>query len=275
VVKALPPSAVVEEPSELRDPASTCAELLLGTVRHIGHCPMRRGTTILQVENHTAKWRMQMLALYIEEIQCTIASAGVNKTASGVFQAAVTTVMGAMGAVAGAAGGTAVAVGTGGTGIPLTILLPTLMGASASAMGAALSAGAVAGVTAIGHSLPDNLFVKINGARVWPKHSGWYDVKSGQTLKSVWSASTNPAVITWLKQKGQTDIRVNDDFIYSGPAMHPATIELWEHDTVSSDDLLGATVVSMKDVHPVEYFVMVSDDEQSMYVLGVSVASVP
>ena len=110
-------------------------------------------------------------------------------------------IFGAIGAAIGGAAAVAGATVTGGL----------LIGAT----GVAAVGGASAGVTLINgldhfFAGADELYIKVNGSKIWP--SGKYkDINSQQTK----------------------------DVGYNLPLERTVTIQLWEYDTISSDDLLG------------------------------------
>jgi hypothetical protein len=209
--------------------------------------------------------------VYVSRIECTSCSSGVSHGGAQAFQSIVSIAMGAIGAAAGVAAGAAATVGTAGIGIPMTIALPALAGLSAATIGQALSAGGVAVARSIGHAYPDNLYVTVNGTKVFPNNAGWVDVHTGGILNSQSFGGTGTPVSTNLTQDGATR-KVQDGWIYAGSPANQASIELWDHDTISSDDHLGTTVVSTTDRNSLQYYVMANEAEESIYIMGVSVS---
>ena len=129
--------------------------------------------------------------------------------------------------------------------------LPVAAGAIGGSGGAFVGAagGQVASLAAdkigsiassIGQKLPDELYIKVNGEKVWP--GGKYqDIKTGQ----------------------QTDLNVTRNFT------NEAKVVLWEYDTVSSDDNLGEQTFK-PDSKSGEYM-LYNTEEGSAYFLNVSV----
>ena len=92
----------------------------------------------------------------------------------------------------------------------------------------------------IGQKSPDELYIKVNGEKVWP--GGKYqDIKTGQNI----------------------DLNVTRNFT------NEAQVGLWEYDTVSSDDNLGEQTFK-PDSKSGEYM-LYNTEEGSVYILNVSV----
>lgn len=182
----------------------------------------------------------------------------------------VTSCMAAVGAAAGVAASGAAAVLSGGAATPVMFYLPALTALSASVITAAMSHGAIWAVTEIGHRLPDNLYITVDGTKVFPKDESWYDIYSGDMLKSSFAVDTTPETTLWQKDKF---VRVvQKSLIYGAQSSaKSAMIELWEHDVVLANDRLGFCQIALTASQNEQFFVMANEKTDSMYVMGVTV----
>jgi hypothetical protein len=143
-------------------------------------------------------------------------------------------IFGAIGAIIGGAVAVAGAAVTGG------ILI--------AATGLAVGGGAATGVNVINgldnfFSGSDDLYINVNGGKIWP--SGKYkDIDSQQT-----------------KNVG-----------YKVPLTSMVTIQLWEYDTVGSDDLLGYLDISPDHQTGNFTYLVQNEDEGSIYEINMKVA---
>jgi hypothetical protein len=220
--------------------------------------------------------------LVITQVTCNMASSGVSASLP-AWNAGISTVFGAVAAAAGVAAGAGVAVGTGGIGIPLAVTLPALMGMSASALSMAVTTAGAAAITSIGHSLPDQLYITVNGNKIFPHDSKYVDIKTGDTLMSRGPGGSHPgtggsgasAVLLRGGENGQEVWRQDGNSIcdqtFSG---NQALIEIWDWDAITSDDKLGYYSVSLNQGKPLDFIAMGSQEEDSLYIMGVGVLEV-
>jgi hypothetical protein len=159
--------------------------------------------------------------LTIKSVKCIRPSSGIDDTTRAIF--------GTVGGIA--AGGVAIA-GATVTG-----------GALAGAVGLAIVSGASGGVTvanALDHVFAgsDDLYIKVNGGKVWPS-DGDVDINSQQ----------------------QKDVNISVNF------MGKVTIELMDYDSASNDDSLGyMTIDTTNMTAPIEdRWIVQNAEEGSMY----------
>jgi hypothetical protein len=98
--------------------------------------------------------------------------------------------------------------------------------------------------SAIGQKFPDELYIKVDGNKVWPTPNPtpkYQDIKRGQKI----------------------DLNITKNFT------REASVVLWEYDTIGSDDNLGQQTF-MPDSKSGEYMLF-NKDEGSIYFLNVSV----
>lgn len=163
----------------------------------------------------------------------TIVSVKCIKPSSGIDGTALSI----FGAIGGAIGGAAAVAGATVTG-----------GLLIGATGVAAVGGASAGVTLINgldhfFAGADDLYIKVNGSKVWP--SGKYkDINSQQTK----------------------------DVEYSLPLNSQVTIQLWEYDTISSDDLLGYLTLGSDHQSGNFTYLVQNRDEGSIYEINIRIA---
>jgi hypothetical protein len=137
----------------------------------------------------------------IRSVKCNSPSSGINDVSR--------TVAAALGGAVGAATAT---VATGASG-----------GVLVGTYGLAIVGGAGTGVTAINgldrvFSGTDDLYIRVNGSKVWPSGSKYREVKSQQTVE------------------------VN----YTVPLSGSVSIELMEYDSVSDDDSMGVLTLHLE-----------------------------
>jgi hypothetical protein len=180
----------------------------------------------------TSSIRVDKLAqktLTLVSVKCIKPSSGIDDFARGIF--------GAIGAVAGGAGAIAGATVTGGLLIAAT--------------GIAAVGGAGAGVQVIEgldyfFAGDDDLYIKVDGKKIWPSSGNSVKISSQQT-----------------KQIG---------YSFQMPK-NSTTIELWEYDTISSDDKLG--YLTIPESHNAGYFTYLisNSDEGSIYEINIQIVS--
>src|ERR687886_366289 len=173
--------------------------------------------------------RLTQKTLTLVSVKCIKPSSGIDDFAKGIF--------GTIGAVAGGAAAVAGATVSGG------LLF--------SATGVAAVGGAGAGVAVIeglDHFFAgaDDLYVKVDGKKIWPD-SGKYKGINSQQTKEIGYSFQMPKNVT--------------------------TIELWEYDSVSSDDKLG--YLTIPESHPTGYFTYAvsNSDEGSVYEINIQIVS--
>lgn len=167
-----------------------------------------------------------MKMLTIVSVKCIKPSSGIDSIAQSIF-----------GIIGGAISGTATFVAGAVSG-----------GLLIAATGVAAAGGASAGVAVINgldhfFAGTDELYIKVNGSRVWP--SGKYkDINSQQT-----------------KEVGHTL-----------PLGGKVTIQLWEYDVVSADDLLGYLELGGDHQTGSFTYLVQNRDEGSIYEINIKIS---
>ncbi len=139
-------------------------------------------------------------------------------------------------ATGGAAAGVA-AVGTIVVG-PAAVAIGALIVAETTAFSAAVGLGAQKAAASIGHMLPDQIYIKVDGQKVWPTNSASEDMNTGD----------------------YRDVKCRQ-------ARLVQTIEIWERDVILADDLLLQYQLP-PDIEVVRFpLVAINDELGSSYII--------
>lgn len=221
--------------------------------------------------------------LTIHMINCAIASSGVSQVGTQAFGAACTVVMTGIGAAVGAVVAAPAVIATFGLAAPVGVVVTGATAAGFALLTEAIVQGGIAGASSIGHTYPDNLYVTVKSdqddphkvpSKVFPVSDRYFDIASGQTLRERGVPSDRGAMWDVVLYEGKKELKVvkTGGRIYSAkPGGKTATIELWDHDTLSADDHLATFAVSLQEKMPMTAFMFANPEEESLYIVELSV----
>jgi outer membrane lipoprotein SlyB len=125
-----------------------------------------------------------MATLKITGVTCVKPSTGVAGYANNIIGAVTSAIGGSVGAAIGAASG------------PGAVLAAAGGGAAGAAVGSLISGVA----ESIGQDIRDELYIKVNGDKVWPTDADSYNVNSGDTVYPNYETSINGQLTVTLME---------------------------------------------------------------------------
>jgi hypothetical protein len=176
------------------------------------------------------------MAIKLTQVKCVRTSSGTGSAVPILSTVAGGIVGGTVGTVA----GVALATASGGT----LVAIGVAAGVGGASGGAALGAEFFKIVNGIFDGSDDDLYIKVNGEKIWPTSGKCKDVGSQDT------------------------ITVNYDL----PLVDPCRIELFDYDTISSDDSLGYLNVPANHSPGPFMYLVENEDEGSAYQIWLDIS---